>query len=108
MQLATSGDSRSQAGGNEADRDKGKDDRDDGKIDATAVKLIVSRVYDGHLAWVGVDSCGVRQVLEGGRCEHRQRMLNHQGATRGSWVSKAGRVFLQRAEIVSCMGDEVR
>ena len=50
VQLATSGQSRSQAGGNEADGDKGEDDGNDSKIDTTAMELIVSHMYDGHVA----------------------------------------------------------
>lgn len=50
MQLATSGQPRSQAGGDEADSDEGEDDGDDRKIDTTAMELIVSCVYDDHLA----------------------------------------------------------
>ena len=48
VQLATIGQSRSQAGGNEADGDNGEDDGNDGEVDATAMELIVSWVYDGH------------------------------------------------------------
>lgn len=50
MQLATSGQPRSQAGNNEADSDESEDDGDDGKIDTTAMELIVSWVYDRHVA----------------------------------------------------------
>lgn len=50
MQLATSGQPRSQAAADEADGDEGEDDGDDSEIDATAVELIVSCVHDGHLA----------------------------------------------------------
>ena len=49
VQLATSSQPRSQAGGNEADSDEGKDDGDDSKIDTTAIELIISCVYDSHL-----------------------------------------------------------
>ena len=56
VQLATSGQPGSQAGGNEANGDKGEDDGDDGQIDTTTMELIVSCVYDGHLANC-VDDC---------------------------------------------------
>ena len=50
VQLATRGQPRSQAGGNEADGDECENDGDDGEIDTTAVELIVSSVNDGHVA----------------------------------------------------------
>ncbi len=50
VQLATSGQPRSQTEGNEADSDEGEDDGDDSKIDTTAMELIVSWVYDSHLS----------------------------------------------------------
>lgn len=50
MQLATSGQPRSQAGANKADGDEGEDDGDDSEIDTTAMELVVSCVYDSHLA----------------------------------------------------------
>lgn len=75
VQLATSGQPGSQAGGNEADSDKGEDDGDDCEIDTATVELIVSCVYDSHLANCVDDFSslvGVPWVLEGGRCEHRE------------------------------------
>ena len=76
MQLATSGQSGSQAGDNKADGDNGEDDGDDGKIDTTAMELIISRVYDGHFAncvWTGLDICAMTSVLErGGRKQGRK------------------------------------
>ncbi len=76
MQLATSGQSGSQAGDNKADGDNGEDDGDDGKIDTTTMELIISRVYDGHFAncvWTGLDICATTSVLErGGRKQARK------------------------------------
>ena len=50
VQLATSGQPGREAGNNKADGDEGEDDGNDGKIDPTAMKLILSCVYDRHLA----------------------------------------------------------
>ena len=69
MQLATSGQPGSQSGGNEADSDEGEDDGDGSEIDTTAMELIVSCVYENHLAdsAASVDLtgefCGVTSVL---------------------------------------------
>ena len=74
VQLATSGQPRSQAGGDEADRDEGEDDGNDSKVDSTAVELIVPwvRVYDSHLAncaWGEWNLAGGIQESGRGRCD---------------------------------------
>ena len=69
VQLATSGQPRSQAGGNEADSDEGKDDGDDSKIDTTAIELIISCVHDSHLPIffdvTRLEFCGVTRLMLG-------------------------------------------
>ena len=44
VQLATSSQPGSKAGGNEADGDESEDDRNDSEIDTTVVELVVSCV----------------------------------------------------------------
>ena len=61
VQLATSGQPGGQARNNKADGDEGEDDRDDGKVGTTAMELILSCVYDGHLA----DCAGESRIWRG-------------------------------------------